>query len=200
MLTFLITLLATSLTASPPEWLDLVPVEGTAEVRIEGTSSLHDWTVTGETIVGQARMMLDPAASSIALSSGDLEAIVEIGVPVKSLASGKDKMDEKMFKALKASTNDLITFQLTSLESIEGLADSISATAKGNLSVAGYTQPVSMPIVVVVSQGILKVTGSLTIEMTSFGIKPPKAMLGLIRTGNTVTITFSWSLKPRGLT
>jgi polyisoprenoid-binding protein YceI len=196
MLSTLMTLLTMILTVSATEWTDLVPVKDSAEIRIEGTSSLHDWTVKGTTIIGNVSAQLD-STSSILLSSESVAALVEIGIPVRSLASGKKGMDEKMFKALEASTNDLITFQLTAIEAAVSEGDSISATATGNLTIAGNTRAISMPIQIVTDNGILKISGSLTLEMTTFGIKPPKAMLGLIRTGNAVDISFAWGLKPQ---
>ena len=35
-------------------------------------------------------------------------------------------------------------------------------------------------------------TGQTPVKMTAFGIKPPVAMLGTIKTGDDVKVTFRW--------
>ena len=130
------------------------------------------------------------------MSAGDgtLDVEAEVSIPVRSLASGKKVMDKKMFEALKASKNDLITFHLTSIDSVSERADSIFARASGDLTVAGTSLPVSFPVTVAVTQRGLGAGGSLTVRMSSFGSTPPRAMLGMLRTGDEVTVSFVWAL------
>ncbi|HTA26291.1 MAG TPA: YceI family protein, partial [Bacteroidia bacterium] len=64
-------------------------------------------------------------------------------------------------------------------------------SAKGTLTIAGVTKPIDMLIKVSApNQGYLTFEGSQTIKMTDYGITPPTALLGTMKTGNEITINF----------
>ena len=64
--------------------------------------------------------------------------------------------------------------------------------SKGELSVAGVTNKIQMPVSMTrVEKDKLKFTGSTSVKMTSFGIEPPK-LIGILSTGDDVKITFEW--------
>jgi hypothetical protein len=44
--------------------------------------------------------------------------------------------------------------------------------------------------------GAYVLTGQLPIRMSDYGIKPPTAMMGTIKTGNDVKVTFRWAVQP----
>ncbi len=92
-----------------------------------------------------------------------------------------------MYKALKVQEHADITFRLLRLE--PG-ANPGAVKGVGVLKVAGVEREVSLALTTARKDANLLVTGALTMLMTDFGITPPKAMLGMLKTDPKVTITF----------
>ena len=64
--------------------------------------------------------------------------------------------------------------------------------SKGELTVAGTTNKVQMPVSMTrLGKDKLKFTGSTSVKMTSFGIQPP-TLIGILSTGDDVKISFEW--------
>lgn len=148
---------------------------------IKGTSSVHDWESTAEKIYGEAILILN---------EGKLEGIkiLSFSVETKSIQSGKRIMDSKTKDALKEKEHSLISFNLT--EVVEITTDSI--TVFGTLSLAGMNQKITLNAAYKIEEGgNLKVTGVKPIDMEEFGVNPPSAMLGALKTGKDVEVDYS---------
>lgn len=156
-------------------------------VRIEGTSTLHDWTMQGTTIGGTVTAPPVDEWANAALAG---EA--SVAIPVASIKSEHAKMDRIMADALKAGANPMIRYQLThAVPSRPGAAFVLDT--RGKLTIAGVTRDVDMQITGSRNaNGTWTLTGQLPIRMTDYGIKPPTAMMGTIKTGNDVRVTFRW--------
>ena len=178
-------------------------------VRIEGTSTVHDWQVEGHLIGGSAElgtgMPTRPGAQSL---PGTVDAKVNAFIPVRSLKSVEkngrpysDPMDEIMYGKLLDQTNKRITYTLTSLmlkEQPRQMADPFLYEATGNLCVAGVTNVITMPVAVLPdASGRIQFAGSVKVKMTDFKITPPSPSLGgvSIKTGDEVTLRFIWWVK-----
>jgi polyisoprenoid-binding protein YceI len=165
-----------------------------SKVKIEGTSSLHDWTVEGGIIAGV--MELDSAftADPTKAKPGKVDAKVEATIPVRTIKSSKTSMDSVMHTAMKQPQHPQIRYRLTELALKETPK---SATApwlfdsKGELTVAGVTNKVAFPVTMTRTDKTIKTTGTTSVKMTSFGIEPP-GMVVLIKTGDDVKLTFEW--------
>ena len=158
-------------------------------VTIHGTSNLHDWDEKVENISGYGNM------SSNSDGSMNLNAI-SIRMDVHSIKSDMGSMmNSNTYKALKADANPQIIFTLSSpLKSIQAKPGSPAVTAKGNLTIAGITKPVEMNVKVFTQgQGKLSFEGAQTIKMTDYGVQPPTALMGTLKTGNEITINFKTS-------
>jgi polyisoprenoid-binding protein YceI len=155
-------------------------------VSIHGTSNLHDWDERVNNVSGE---------SSVSWSSNtsfDLTAM-NIKMEVKSIKSTEGSMmNNNTYKALKADDHPEIVFALaTQLPGIPVDAKGKVIAAKVNLSIAGVTKTVDMSVTVTaVSHGNIAFEGSKTIKMTDYGVKPPVAMLGTMKTGDEITIHF----------
>src|SRR4249919_70042 len=64
-----------------------------SEVKIDGTSNIHDWTVKGQIISGSMEVSSDFDKDLKALSTPPK---ADVTIPVRSLKSGNKKMDEVM--------------------------------------------------------------------------------------------------------
>jgi hypothetical protein len=203
-------ILLASLTARAAEMAKYYAKPG-SKMRIEGTSNINDWQVESPLIGGYIEVGAGfPTTPGQAATPGKMEAGVECFVPVNQLRSresdGKlysDAMDAIMYEKLLEPKFPRITYHLTGL-TLKEAAKTKDAPyvfeAKGDLAVAGVTNSITMPVnILVQTNNQMKVTGSVTIKMTSFKIDPPapKVALGLIKTGDDVKLIFDWNVAQR---
>ena len=70
-------------------------------------------------------------------------------------------------------------------------------TRPGALTIAGAEKSVNLDVTATrLSDGGIRADGELPLLMTDFGVKPPTAMLGTLRTSNKVTVKFSLLVGP----
>ena len=162
-------------------------VEGT-RVTIEGTSTIHDWKMEGAAIQGSIQS--DPATW---VASSEPAASVKVAIRVDSIRSEHGKMDDLMQKALKASSNPEIRYELLSAKVTKVAGETIMMATNGKLTIAGATRDLAMDITATrLDDSRYVITGEAPIRMPDYGIKPPTAMLGTIKTGPDVKISFRW--------
>src|SRR5688572_9489061 len=166
-----------------------------SKFKIDGTSTVHDWTVESGIVGGfiefESEAVLDPAKPV----NGEVKAKVEVTMGVVNLKSGKKAMDEFMHETLKVKDHPRIKYVLKELKAQSRKAgEPLKFDSKGDLTVAGVTKPIDMVVTLVPEGNKLKATGSKQLKMTDFGMKPPAPALGLglIKTGDDVTVTFEW--------
>jgi polyisoprenoid-binding protein YceI len=169
-------------------------VQSPSYLALKGTSTLHDYECKTSSIQGTIEM--DPGLDSF--------TNVEIYIPVKSIHSESSSMDENMYESLKADENPDIRFSLLKADSMgDTKTTRTDSTFKlyGKLTVAGKEKTIDLEVVVQKKGNkIIGVHGSKKLLMTDFGIKPPTFMLGVLRTGNEVTIEFDLQLKDTSFT
>ncbi|MBS1603394.1 MAG: YceI family protein, partial [Bacteroidetes bacterium] len=105
-------------------------------------------------------------------------------------------MDNNAYKALKTDKNPAITYTLTSATIAPGTNGTSTVKCSGNLSIAGTTKEEEIVATCKPNaDNTLIVTGSRKISMPDFSIVPPTFMLGTIKTGSDVVISFTMILK-----
>jgi polyisoprenoid-binding protein YceI len=167
-------------------------LQPTSQVTVSGSSNVHDWSCKSGAF--QAAIELD--SSYLTRPMTELArpiTKVSVTIPVKSLKCGHGKMDENMYKALNANPFPDITYVLENYEIDAALSTLEAFTAKtvGNVTVAGKTVRVEMPITAMrKAGGSMTGEGTLKLKMTDFGIKPPVALLGTLRTKDEISIAF----------
>ena len=93
----------------------------------------------------------------------------------------KEKADIKKSIDGKVLGSDQITFTSTEVT---------DSQAKGDLSIAGNSSQVSVPI----SVSGDKISGSVTLSQSDYGIKQFKALMGALKVKDEVTVEFEGSL------
>src|SRR5688572_7651919 len=163
-----------------------------SKVKVDGTSTVHDWTVESQILKGTMEVPADFASNPAAAKN----AKVEVTIPVRSLKSGKTAMNNIMWEAMKMKDHPNIVYKLIELTpKAGGQGTSAQFDAKGTLTVAGVTRTNTMPVTIEkTGDNKAKATGTTTVKMTDFGIKPPAPTVGLgfIKTGDDVKIAFEW--------
>src|SRR5262249_9654632 len=121
-----------------------------SKMRLEGTSSVHDWQAESPLIRGFLEVGPNfPTEPGQPATPGKVEARGQASVTVLSIISVKkngehydNTMDEKMYSMLKQTNYASIIFKLTELVLKEAAKDKSSPyvfDAKGDLAIAGVT-------------------------------------------------------------
>ena len=181
-----------------------------SKIKLEGTSSIHDWTMEGGIVGGffelDSAFPTDPAATS-GVTPGKVNARASARIPVRSIKSGKTRMDEVMQEHMKENDFPRIEYHLSEMvlkEAPSAPNAPLKFDAKGELAIAGVTNRVSMPVTMErLEAAKLKLSGSIGLKMADFKVEPVAIKipaLGAITTGNDVKVSFDWIVTRRNET
>jgi hypothetical protein len=159
-----------------------------SSVKINGTSSLHDWEETVE------QFNVD---FSLRYKENVIIGIDHVYFKCKSssVMSDNSLMTSKTHDALKTDKYAEITFKLISADKFIFQNGKISGTLTGDVFLGGITKRISVAFAGNIAAGKINIKGSQTLNMNDFNIKPPTAMLGTLKTGEEVTIGFDLQFK-----
>ncbi|MBB3187493.1 YceI family protein [Microbacter margulisiae] len=158
---------------------DIVPSMSSMEVL--GTSTLHNWHMNASNIISTAKVVNNTQIVSSLFK-----------VEVNSLKSSEGTMmDNIAHKSLKMKNYPEIIFSIQSAKVNSTNKTGFEGTVTGNLMIAGVTRAVAIPVnVTYLVNNMIKVAGSIPLTMTEFGIKPPTAMLGMVKSGDQIRVAF----------
>lgn len=150
-----------------------LPFASTSKMWVDGTSTVHDWTVNVERVTGNL------------YQNGTKIDSVRITVPVSSMKSGKGGMDDKVYEALKSTRFPNITIVGRNIDLSSG-----TAVVQASVTIAGATKVVPVTVKRAVAGSVATYTGSVNLKMTDFRVSPPTAMMGAIKAGDAITLRF----------
>ena len=175
----------------------------TCKVKIEGTSTLHDWAMDGSVITGflllPPGISLDPAQAAPPGVKGKVDLTVNASIPVRTVKSGHPKMDEVYLQAMNAPEHPRILYHLGELTFKEPHAAGtpLEFDSKGDLVVNGVTNKITMPVKIEAPEKTkLKISGTIPLKMSAFKVKAP-TLIGLVTTGDDIKISFEWLVAPK---
>jgi polyisoprenoid-binding protein YceI len=156
--------------------------------KISGTSTMHDWEMTAKEMNGNAQ---------VALEDNVLKAInsLRITVPVQGLQSGKNLMDTKTYSAFNSDKHPNVSFVLKRVTSISPVGQNYMVRATGDLTMNGQTKTIQVMAACGMINGVLTAKGSQLLNMTDYGMEPPTAMMGSVKTGAEVSVMFDVRFK-----
>lgn len=161
---------------------DLKLNTASSKVTVDGTSNVHDWTVEAKAMNGRLDAQLESA-----LKINQLTFTVE----VEQLKSGKSGMDKNTYKALNSTKFKTIDFKMTKIQKITKISDNnYQLELLGDLTISGKTKTVVINSTAQVQGSKLVLNGKHKLNMTHYGVEPPKALMGTIKTGEEVTVNF----------
>lgn len=151
-----------------------------SSLTIQGTSTLHDWESTVE----------EYSVSGNITEAGPSQ--IEVVIAVGSIKSGRSSvMDSKTYDALRLEDHPQIRFQTDQLPMAGN-----QMRGSGQLTIAGVTRQVTVTgTLTQQSDGTWLAKGKVPLRMTDFGVDPPTAMLGTLKTGDDITINYHLVIK-----
>ncbi len=166
------------------------PITIKPTISISGTSTLHDWESKVEQSSGEY------------LIDQKIIKSLTVNIPVLSIKSKDEEklMDKKTYEALNSDRNPNITFLLTEPVTPVFSGSDAEVTLTGDLTIAGVTKKISIKSSGKKSSSdAFRFTGSVPIKMSDYKIKAPVAMLGLIKTGDLITVKFDVTIQQQSL-
>lgn len=150
-------------------------------ITVNGTSSLHDWTMIQETYKGT--FTISTKGDTVTILNGAIVCNTE------ELKSESSMMDNKAYDALKSSKFPTITYKIVSSQILN--TKNTNAVLNGELTIAGVTRSTKLHYNAnKLPDNSIKVTGTADIKMSNFDIKPPTAVFGTIKTGDVIQIKY----------
>ena len=155
-----------------------------SNLKVIGTSNIHDWDMTAEQVSGEIAFEKENNALT-AISKLTLE------VKVEGLKSGKKGLDGNAYKALDSKKYPEVKYAISKVNSITSKGNNTFAVATtGKLTIMKTTKEVPMEVQVTLKGNQVEVAGKYTLNMTHYGVEPPTALLGTVKTAEDVTIEF----------
>lgn len=161
---------------------------GKSQVTVKGTSTLHDWEMITKDFNVEAGFVV--GTSDLKINSTSFHG------KVTGLKSDHDLMNEKAYDALKSEKFPEIKFYQSEMSASQLKGSSFSGKIKGRIEIAGAGKVIMIPYNgIMKSNQVVNVSGSFSLKMSEFGIKPPTAIMGTIKTGDDLTLDYNFELK-----
>lgn len=185
-----------------PERIRYVPLDSSRFV-IEGRTNVHDFTCVARSVGGfgnlpETRQTQQTGANPYPVVPG---VDVQLEVPVRALECGKNRMNRDLYETLKADRFPHIRFKLSAVTvrdtpTTSGTRSGYRLEVSGSLTIADSTRKIRFDMAGHRLQaGVVHGEGSTRLEMSSFGIEPPSALMGLIQVKDDITVRFDLSAR-----
>lgn len=148
-----------------------------SSILVKGTSTIHDWEMIVKAPTSSFTLQEDQSLER--LTSGSFT------VAVASIESDKNIMNKKAWEALKEKKFPQIKAKLLQVSQ-----NGNSGTVQMELNIAGKTQKITDDFKFTNGSGKIQIEGVLDLKMTDFGVEPPTAMMGTIKTGDEIKVEY----------
>jgi polyisoprenoid-binding protein YceI len=161
-----------------------------SRVWVDGTSNKNDWTVKATSVSGFVHLSVE--GDALELGGGSFTVLA------KQLASEHGViMDRLMQNALKSGVHPNIVYELAGATVTGGDNGKYAVATQGRVTIAGVTKDVAQTVNAErLPNGTIRFTGSQPVLMSEYGMTPPTAMFGALRTANRVVVNFELVVKP----
>jgi polyisoprenoid-binding protein YceI len=174
---FICVLLLQVLSANAQQRYVIAP---SSELKVEGTSTLRDWSMVSNQAKGQALISFENNKIQ------DIKNLV-VTMPAKSLKSGSNQMDNHAYQSLNPKEHPEIRFELKSVEQVTAT----TLLARGVMTIAGVAKPMAVPVTYKVTSNGLEFAGQAPIKFSDFKIDAPTALMGTVKTGDNLNLSFN---------
>lgn len=169
-------------------------IEKESRIKISGTSNLHDWQEAAEEFTIDMKLSADKASAPVI-------DMVLFKCKAASITSDNSIMTNKTHNALNVEKHPEIHFSSADKSALRVIDGKFSSTISGVLTINGIAKQVEVPVDGHLADGKLHVKGEKPLRMSDFEIKAPTALLGTLKTGDDVTVSFelAFELSPNNV-
>ncbi|SHF78468.1 YceI family protein [Flavobacterium defluvii] len=155
-------------------------VDTKSTFEVAGTSTVHDWTMRSTEGTGIANLTVKDSKLT-GINSLTITLLAE------SLKSSKTSMDQVAYEALDTETYKNIEYVLKSAEKV----NESNWILTGTYTIAGVSKEYKTQVKVTADNNTVIFQGSNQITFGDFEMTPPKAALGVVKTGKDLTVIFN---------
>ncbi len=156
-----------------------------SSVLIQGTSSLHDWEMDAGNLTGNLTVELDQEQIR-GITGG------RINLKSEDIKSHNSIMDNKAQSALKSDKYPEISFSIHNVNLQPAGDDTVKGHASETLTIAEVSRDISSTFTGKLSPDKqISINGKFKVDMLSYNIDPPTAMMGALKTGSEVGLSFN---------
>lgn len=160
-----------------------------SQLWIEGTSSVRAYQCHATKLDGRIGLAGEPGVDVESLARA--VNAVSLDIPLESFDCRNGQMNGHMRGALKAKEHPVIQYRMTSHESALTGDGALAVTLTGTLAIAGQEKEITLTATVVQdTTGQYRVSGSHELDMTEWGVKPPRLMFGTLKVHDKVTVRY----------
>jgi len=168
----------------------------TGNLRVDGGSTVRSWSCEATSL--DAQVAGAPGASLALRGLDGAVQSLRLEIPSGDLDCDNDTMNDHMWSALQTRDHPRILFQMQGYTVASPGGSAAQVELRGQLAMAGSTQPITLRLEATEeANGRLRVQGVHELNMTRWGIRPPRLMLGTLRVHEDVQIHFDLLLSPR---
>ena len=148
-------------------------------------------TINGTTNVHNFESKVTQASGELVINDKKVQSF-SVEIPVKGIKSNEKLMDTKTYEAFDADKNPKISFKSTEVISLKVDGNEISVSVTGTMTIAGASRKVTLVSTgKIVKPGVYEFKGSIPVKMTDYKMKPPTAMLGVMKVGDDIKLKYS---------
>lgn len=152
-------------------------------IEVNGTSTLHDWTSTLKKMSGSANFLIEGT---------DLNNLTGLNFKAnaENLKSGRGSMDDNTYEALMTNKFPFFMFSQTGASTVRKTGNSYKVMVPGKLSISKGARTINLEATCIYKQQDWLCSGTHKIKMTDYGVQPPTAVMGTIKTGDELIIDY----------
>ena len=164
-------------------------IDSNSVIHLKGTSPLHNWGMTAHSFTGNATFSFLPDSQLSSIT------VFSLRLPVLNLKSESKGTEKNAYKALKGDEFKDIVFELISAKFKSSGYKHYLILLHGNLTMAGVTQPTTLKTYAAINEdGSISCSGSLPVYLSDYNIERPTYLLGTMKVGDILTLTYSLHL------
>ena len=167
-----------------------------SRMTVYGSANVTDWDAEVKTIRGEVKIN-NPNGNDWSRAEASWFESVSVTIPVGDIDADSRRMNRNMHEYLKEDDYPEITYSLVEAEELASLGNpGFQLTVRGTVNAAGESREIIHDVEISEQEnGNLVISGSQDLKMTDFGIDPPTAMLGSVRSRDEMTIEFELVLE-----
>lgn len=177
-----------------PEPTEAQSLSASGTLELHGGSTLRSWNCG----TGDLRFQFEAGEGDLTLDSlADAVASLVLRVPTAALDCDNDRQTGHMWEALETREFPWVVFRMTSYELAEADGDGdVRLVLSGTLEILEEVRDVEVSVDGRMEDGGLRITGTHELDMTEWGVEPPRLMLGAIRVHDQVQVHIDVHLAP----
>lgn len=156
---------------------------------IDGDSNVHNWEAEVTEVNGSLVLQNIESVTAESLTPESFKTL-SLTIPVEGIDAESGGLKRNIHRYMEKDDYPNVTFELSNVTDISNQDGSLLITGNGVITVIGNDYNAEMQVTATIENGNIQFTGEKQLLMTDFGIDPPTAVFGTIRSKDEVIMKF----------